>query len=61
MALSLKSNTNVSETKRKKFIEIEQKVIQDKLKSQLAIQAHLDRERELSELRRNNLLEKERK
>ena len=47
MSLTLKSNLNRSKIRKQKLQEIEQKVIEEKLKSQQAIEYHLEREREL--------------
>ena len=61
MGLSLKEKLERSSSTKQKFIDIEQKVIEEKIRNQMRIDTHLERERMLSELRLKDLLSKENK
>lgn len=59
MSLTLKTQLQSSKSQKRKLREIEEKVIAEKLRHQLEIDMHLEREKYLQELRQQKLLAKE--
>ena len=61
MGLSLKDKLERSISNRQNFHEIEQRVIEEKIRNQQRIDAHLEKEQMLSQIRLKKLLAKENK